>query len=394
MCVSKIFSYCLIIALFGFVSSSYASGFEDWKNQQNTGFVKSKNEFEQYRDEIRTAFGEYLRKTGAVWGNDNEVPDKTRWVSYIDSLNQRSVVDFEQGVVDVKIAVDKSVTSDEAKRQLESALVKVMQQGGDRRPMQQLAKQPVSKPEGEPVLAGQISLLDGGNAGEGDYEALAHDIAAGATKKTLKGGDGKLRVVYQAQLKLVPDHIRIRATQYQPLVNKYSVEYKVPAPLVYAVIETESMFNPTARSTAPAFGLMQLVPTSGARDAYRYVYKKDKVVSDTYLYNPDNNIRLGSAYLLRLSTDYLGGINNEQSRMLATIAAYNTGAGNVLKTFVGSYSKSKHGSYSNYKSVAFREINRLSPDQVYQYLRKNLPYPETRRYIMKVTDSMDKYAVS
>lgn len=52
---------------------------------------------------------------------------------------------------------------------------------------------------------------------------------------------------------------------------------------------------------------MQRVPTSGARDAYQYVYKKDKVVNDVYLYNPDNNVHLGTAFLRRLNSDYLGG---------------------------------------------------------------------------------------
>ena len=322
------------------------------------------------------------------------MPGSKRWVSYIDKLNQRSVVDFEQGVVEVEIALPSTqrVDDEQARKQLEQALVKAMKQGDDKRPMQQIAQQPVSQPSGKDVLAGQISLPDGAAASQDDYPSLASAAAAGASKKTLKGDDGKTRVVYQTQLKLVPDHIRVRAVKFQPLVNKYSTEFRVPSEVVFAVMETESMFNPTARSAAPAFGLMQLVPTSGARDAYRYVYKKDKVVSDTYLYNPENNVRLGAAYLRRINSDYLGGIKNEESRMLATIAAYNTGAGNVFRTFVGSsYSLSQYRKYNDYKQAALREINRRSSAEVYQYLRSNLPYAETRRYIKKVTERMSKY---
>ena len=53
-------------------------------------------------------------------------------------------------------------------------------------------------------------------------------------------------------------------------------------PVVFAVIHTESYYNPKARSGAPAYGLMQLVPTSGGRAAYRYVYKKDQVLPPSY----------------------------------------------------------------------------------------------------------------
>jgi len=388
---------CFIALSSSVVSTGWADSFQDWKNQQQSGFVQVKDEFEQYRAEIDAAFKEYQRKTAAVWGRDNAVPNGKRWVSYIDKLNQRSVVDFEKGVIDVELALplSENVDDEQAKKQLEQALLKAMKQGDDKRPMQQVAKQPVSQPSGKDVLAGQISLPDGAVANQGDYKKLAQAAVAGATKTTLKGDDGKSRVVYQTQLKLVPDHIRVRAVKFAPLVNKYSARYQVPAEVVYAVIETESMFNPTARSGAPAFGLMQLVPTSGARDAYRYVYKKDKVVSDTYLYNPDNNVHLGAAYIRRLNQDYLGGIKDDESRMLATIAAYNTGAGNVFRAFVGSsYSLSQYRKYNDYKQAAFHEINKRSSDQVYQHLRSNLPHAETRRYIKKVTERIDKYSHS
>jgi membrane-bound lytic murein transglycosylase C len=389
-------SLCLLAVSSCFlVAVSHAESFDDWKSQQQSGFKQAKDEFEVYRAELDAAFKEYKRKTGAVWGRENATPDGKRWVSYIDNLNQRSVVDFEQGVVNVEVALpgDRPVTDAQGKKQLEQALLKAMKQGDDKRPMQQVAQQPVSQPSGKDILAGQISRPDGAAAGHEDYQSLAKEAAASASKKTLKGDDGKTRVVYQTQLKLVPDHIRVRASQFQSLVNQYSAEYQVPSPVVFAVMETESMFNPTARSGAPAFGLMQLVPTSGARDAYRYVYKVDKVVSDTYLYNPENNVRLGAAYIRRLNSEYLGGIKSDKSRMYATIAAYNTGAGNVFRAFVGSsYSSSRYRNYNDYRNAALQEINKRSPDQVYQHLRGHLPHEETRSYIKNVTERMTKYS--
>jgi len=384
-------SCCLVF------QSAYADAdFEEWKKQQQFTVQQSKDEFESYSAEIRNAFTKYKEKTAAVWGRDNVTLDRKRWISYIDQLNQRSVVDFENGTIDVEIAMPTGQGIDEetGQQQLENILIKAMNLGDDRRSIEKFAEQPISQPEGGAVLHGQISLPDGDVAEPGDYRNIARNAASGASKRTLRGEDGKTRIVYTAQLKLVPDHIRIRARKYQPLVNQYSETHRVPVQLVFAVIETESMFNPTARSAAPAFGLMQLVPTSGARDAYKYLYKKDRVVSDTYLYDPENNIRLGSAYLYRLNSEYLGGIKSDESRMLATIAAYNTGASNVFRAFIGKYNRARFGSYKNYKNAALREINRRSPDQVYQHLRRHLPYSETREYIKKVTERMNKYTSS
>ncbi|GIS72714.1 MAG: hypothetical protein CM1200mP10_22910 [Candidatus Neomarinimicrobiota bacterium] len=53
-----------------------------------------------------------------------------------------------------------------------------------------------------------------------------------------------------------------------------------------AIAETESAFNPKAKSHVPAYGLMQLVPKTGARDAYQWIYKKDKYVSGDTFTNP------------------------------------------------------------------------------------------------------------
>jgi membrane-bound lytic murein transglycosylase C len=179
--------------------------------------------------------------------------------------------------------------------------------------------------------------------------------------------------------------------QYQQHVDSHAARQQVPSALVFAVMETESMFNPTARSGAPAFGLMQLVPTSGAREAYRYLYNEDKIVTDTYLYNPENNIQLGAAYLNRLYHNQLAGITSPQTRLWASIAAYNTGPSNVFRTFAGKYSKSRFGSHAHWQQLALAEINKRTAEQVYAFMRANLPYPETREYVKKVRERMPKY---
>jgi soluble lytic murein transglycosylase-like protein len=86
----------------------------------------------------------------------------------------------------------------------------------------------------------------------------------------------------------------------------------LPPELVAAVAHTESSFVPTARSTAGAVGLMQLVPRTG-----RWLGARD-------LANPADNIMAGTKYLKYL-TDRFGG---DQQKVLA---AYNAGEGNVRR---------------------------------------------------------------
>ena len=157
-------------------------------------------------------------------------------------------------------------------------------------------------------------------------------------------------------------------------MNKYAAEHKISPSLVYAVIRTEGNFNPYAVSAAPAYGLMQLVPTSGGRDAYRKVTGSDGVPSKEYLFDAANNIELGTAYLNILAYNQLEGVGNDVSREYCVISAYNTGTGNVLKVF------------SPIRTEAVNTINRSGPAAVYKKLRTGLPYQETRDYLKKVVD--------
>ncbi len=82
--------------------------------------------------------------------------------------------------------------------------------------------------------------------------------------------------------------------------------------LVAAVIKQESKFQPHARSSAGAMGLMQLEPRTGRRMGARN------------LLDPAQNIAAGAKYLRDLSDEFGG---NEKK----VIAAYNAGEGNVKK---------------------------------------------------------------
>ena len=78
---------------------------------------------------------------------------------------------------------------------------------------------------------------------------------------------------------------------------------------------------------------------------------------------------------------YLRLVENPYSRFYCAIAAYNTGVGNLAKTFSGT---------TSLKSAA-RRINLMSEQEVYDFLIDELPAQETRDYLVKVLDRVESY---
>lgn len=215
-----------------------------------------------------------------------------------------------------------------------------------------------------------------------NYSTIAQVIATQAPQviTSTTGADGKKREVVEVQMKLVSNSLSKNAALYKDLVAEFSQKFQVEEPLIFAVMEVESYFNPEATSHAPAYGLMQLVPTTGGVDAYRYVYKKEYTPTKSYLYNPRNNIELGTAYL-RILMNSFRSVNDPHCRRLCVIASYNTGAGNVSRAFIGSTNLSK----------AFSHINQFDYNNLYNHLINNLPHQETRNYVKKVSEKREKY---
>lgn len=90
--------------------------------------------------------------------------------------------------------------------------------------------------------------------------------------------------------------------KYTDEVEKYSEQNNLPPSLVYAVIRTESGFNPLAQSSIPARGLMQITQDTFEWAQYRISEKNQLHYDD--LFDGEINIRYGTAILSLLLEEY------------------------------------------------------------------------------------------
>ncbi|OBT09487.1 hypothetical protein A9264_14715 [Vibrio sp. UCD-FRSSP16_10] len=182
---------------------------------------------------------------------------------------------------------------------------------------------------------------------------------------------------------LPQNSLKDRALTYLPLAIEESQRWDINTPLIMAIIHSESAFRPDAKSHIPAFGLMQVVPSSAGHDVNKHVRNIDAPMKSSDLYVPPINIETGSAYLNILNTKYLKSIKNDKSRLYCVIAAYNTGAGNVARAF----NENRSTNINNASKI----INSMTPEEVYNHLYNNLPYDETKNYLKKVTSRISLY---
>lgn len=317
----------------------------------------------------------FVKEITNVWGEKNvRIPKKKEYVKYLQNYKSRALVDFDKGLVTVETLDEKDY-----KNSLKNAIVTTLLLPDDPRAANLYEAKSV-KLGSTPYLLGEVK--DDQNKDiryEWRANRFANILIENQIKKRTIQRDGKNITLHYVDIEMVKDHANVRVAKFKPLVKKYAKKFDLSENLIYAIIRTESNFNQFAVSSANAYGLMQIVPTSAGKDAYRYTKGRSWTPSKSYLFDANNNIELGVAYLKLLNEKYLTGIINPISKEYCVISAYNTGSGNVLKTF----SKDRE----NAKNI----INSKNPLDIYKTLIKELPYEETRRYLQKVIEFKKDY---
>jgi len=143
--------------------------------------------------------------------------------------------------------------------------------------------------------------------------------------------------------------------KYEQSIISYSAEYGVDPYLVASVIKVESNFSPKVVSKRGAVGLMQLMPKTAIWAAEQMGIENFQVDN---LQNPDLNIKIGTWYLSSLMDEFNHNIT-------LALAAYNGGRGNVA--------------------------NWLEKGRLQQQIEEEIPFPETRNFVIRVKKSYKWY---
>ena len=167
-----------------------------------------------------------------------------------------------------------------------------------------------------------------------------------------------MAIICGVSLDLLLTEIEKRAypREYLDEVRSAADEFGVPENIIFAVMKTESNFNKTAVSSAPAYGLMQLT-----EETYLWI-GNDMLGEDPSafdIYDPKTNIRYGTYYLSFLYRKY--------GNWDTAFAAYNAGPGNVNE-------------WLEDREISDEDGNLL-----------NIPFKETRNYVKKVNAAIKKY---
>ncbi len=309
------------------------------------------------------------------WGEaESRESTSKRYVKYTQNYRARSQVDFDRGIVTVETLDQKNPV-----KSLKEALVTVLLTPSDPRSVDLYSDKKVVLGE-TPFLYEEVLDREGRPV---RWEWRANRFADILVREEMKTrsitAEGKSKTVHYVTLPMVKDHLMVRARKFKPQVVKYAKAYKVSPNLIFAIMKTESDFNPYAVSSAPAYGLMQIVPATAGQDVSGFLRDGMSVPSRNFLFVPGNNIRYGTAYLHILGSVYLVKIADPVAREYCVIAAYNGGAGSVLRTFDRNPDKAQS------------RINRMHPGKVYDTLTAKLPARETRRYLQKVVQAKKEF---
>lgn len=137
-------------------------------------------------------------------------------------------------------------------------------------------------------------------------------------------------------------------TDFADHIKNMSSKTNTPSSLIRAIIKQESCYYPSALSRAPAYGLMQLIPSLAKGLAAKYQVKGLNTTEDLFV--PEVNIPLGTYEL----TDQ---IKRQNGQLTYVGIAYNAGPGKLKQWLAKPHSS-----------------------DMFEFI-ESIPYEETRNYV-------------
>lgn len=338
--------------------------------QYNIYKVQKNCEFDQYLTRAQEKFNEFKSEVSKSWDNPT-FSDQFKWVSYSPSLQLKREVNFEKNIIQVTTISGETTSIEELKEEIiqTSKLTIGEAQKADAYTSELIDATNVQELSDKTFLP----VADSSEVQEQELGKALDDIAITKTKDT------KGNTVLKAVIAFPPSWLNRKEQRFFETVEVYAEKYKLEPEFVLSIIKTESAFDPTAVSHIPAFGLMQIVPSSAGLDATDFLFGEQKLLKKEYLFDPEKNIEVGTAYLHLLRSKYFKGVKDETSLKYCITAAYNGGMGPIYRIFGGK------------RSVAIKNINQLAPKQVFQTIQEKHSAAETRNYLKKVSKAEMNY---
>ncbi|CAH1549848.1 transglycosylase SLT domain-containing protein [Vibrio rotiferianus] len=364
-------SLCFISNLATVSASDGQSEFEKKKAEALSSFSETKEqrnqEFEQSKQAYLIAFSNVKAELATKWDNP-ELTGETQWVQYTNNDTVKRTVDFETGTIVIEV-IDENLTSGEVDKIIQQQINELETQ---------TTKQAFAN---DKVLAANNIKPSQKIADIRVLPKLESSQVLSSQKKEYYKQRNGLSVT-RVSMAVSQNTVKDRAQAYIPYVNKMSQKWDVEPALIFAIMHTESHFNPMAQSHIPAYGLMQVVPTSAGKDVTKRYLGEEKLLPPEVLFNPEFNIDIGTSYLNILDKHYLKGIQNDEKRTYLVISSYNGGVGSVAKYFSGSTSL----------EALRKAVHDINADEVYRSLIDDFPYLETREYLKKVQEKRIYYS--
>lgn len=378
----------------------------DVQQQYRAQRVAMEMQWKQREQAIADRWQQVKRDAEKKWDQARQSNQK-EWVDYSPSYEARSTVDFEQGVIAITVLVPIGeagssqadpaavlLAMKEAQAEAGAAGAPRFAAASDADPASvmiaraalpaawtkivQQFEQVFSKEAkaGRPVLANQVVAKSGAPvAPQAAKSFVESEVIPNAVveDKPMQAQDGVTRAQVTAKVPLAPDHLQQRAQLYRDDVAVHAKRHGLDPRLLFAIIHTESYFNPLAQTPAPAYGLMLLVPRGPARDAYNYLYKSDIVLDDGYLQDPAHNVELGAAYLHLLRRQLVPNMEEGEKKNYLVACAYTWGMDKTRDQILKQ-----------------ARVQDLTSTQVFTLLSQKTP-ESTRAYLNRVKDRIAMY---